>query len=569
MKQTIYGKEARLKLLEATKQLSDPVKITLGPKGKNVIISPLHHMSYSTKDGVTVAGEVESEDPFVNAGIKLFRQAARKTVYEAGDGTTTSTVLSNAIINELNNALNNGKSIIDLKAQMQEDLAACVSHIKALATPIVRKGNMIGTGKVVEAFDIEKIKQVATISANNDEFIGQLFADSYQVIGVNGTVLLEESPKTETYIEATAGMRNDRGFAHPDMANLDNGLCTYYDPLIWVTDKNITQNKEILPLLDASIKAKRPLLIFCAEMAGEAAATVVRNVKSKAIVCAVVQFPNWLKDNKELLRDVAIFTGSVFCSEDDGFNLDNITPENILPLLGTCEQFRATDKESIIIGANGDAELIKKRVELINSKITEGLSDYDMEQLQARKSKLTGGIAMFYAGGKTEAERTSTLSRCEDAILAVRSAIQEGYLPGGGKVYLMCALKLSDTPLARSLKAIIEQICANAEIPASFVIDQLEIADEDNWGFNAKTGEFEDLCKSGIVDSAKVVRVALENAVSIGLVFLNTDCLIVETAPDSSRASKWRIGYDPYSHEKTKVVETKSFLQRFKDWLFN
>ncbi len=518
MKQIVYGNQARQKFLEAANELCNPVKLTLGPKGKNVIISPLGVMAYATKDGISVAGNIESKDPFVNAGIQIIRQASRKTVEDAGDGTSTACILAHALITGVNDKLIEGVEVADIKAALLADHKTCNQIIKETAHPLVTDG----------VLDIEKLKQIATISANNDEAIGQLFAEAYEVIGLTGTVLLEESKKSETYVDAVKGMKQDRGYVSPYFATHPE-KCEFENPVFFVTDKNITQQKDIQKIVEFCFASKRPLVIFSAEINGEALGFLNLNkIKSDLQVCAVT-IPAWMRANKDILKDIATYTGATFCSEDNGFNIDNITPAAIPTILGTAQKFTCSPKDSIIIGGYGQEEEITKRITEIDAKISPELADRDREELQARKSKLNGGVAILYAGGATEVERHETLARCEDSVLAVRSALEEGYVPGGGKVYLLCSQALKDGILSEALLSIITQICLNADVMPMIIIEPLKNS-ETNQGYNAKSGKIEDLCKSGVVDSAKVIRVALENAMSIALAFLNTDCLIVEVA---------------------------------------
>ena len=524
MKQTIYGNDARQAFLQAANELSSPVKLTLGPKGKNVTIGSLGDMAYSTKDGVTVARATESNDPFVNSCIQIIRQAASKTVSDAGDGTTTSTILACSLINEINLSLISGQDISSIKQELKQGLIQCVEIINKSAQPLVKDGVLA----------IEKLQQIATISANNDEKIGNLFRDAYQIIGSTGTVLLDESKKSETYIEAVKGMQQNRGYISPYFVTSPE-KCEYNNPVYFVTDKNLTQQKDIMPIADYCHVNERPLIIFCVDINSDALGCLnVNRIKAGLQVCAIT-IPVWLKNSKEILRDIAFYTNATFCTEDNGFNIDNIaTPEDVEKLLGESERFTATPKDCVIIGGAGtkDHTAINNRIAQIDAQINPDISDYDREQLQARKSKLNGGVAILYAGGTTDVERKETLARCEDAVLAVRSALEEGYCPGGGKIYLVCAQVLGNCILSFALQSIITQICLNADEAPDNIIKAINASHEANFGYNAKTDTLEDLCEAGVVDSAKVVRVALENAVSIALSFLNTDCIIVEYKGD-------------------------------------
>lgn len=516
MKKAIYGDEARSKLIEAAEALCNPVKVTLGPKGKNVIINPIDGMAHSTKDGVTVAGEIESADPFINAGIKIFRQAASKTVADAGDGTTTATILAHSLINEINNELMEGKDIASIKLGLTEQLKICVKAIRQFAHPLV----------VNNVLDLEKLKQIATISANNDEMVGELFSDAYSVIGPAGTILLEESKKSETYIEAVPGMRQERGYVSQYFVNKEKMRCEYDEPVYFVTDKKLTQSTDFIKIAAHCHSQNKPLIIICEDIDGEALSSLnINRLKNNLQVCAIT-IPNWIRQGRDIIEDIAVYTGATFCSEKNAFSIDNLQEENIDQILGSSEKFSAGIKESIIIGGKGTE--IKERVANIDAQIVPEIASFEQEQLRARSSRLNGGVAILYAGGQTEVERKETLDRCEDAVLAVRSALEEGYLPGGGKIYLLCRLLMPNSILSRSLKVITEQICLNADKVPDKIISKIESANDSNFGYNAKTDTLEDLCKAGVVDSAKVIRVALENAVSISLAFLNTDCLIAD-----------------------------------------
>lgn len=512
IKTQILGNEAREKFIEGAKMLFTPVAITLGPKGKNVVISERNAPAKSTKDGVTVAGEIESDDAFINAAIKVIRQAASKTVEDAGDGTTTATVLAYNIILELNSRLK-AESSLDLKRKLKEELSVCVEYLKSLSTSLS------------SPLDIEKIQQIASLSANNDDTIGVLFKEAYEVIGKDGIVLLDISRKSETYMEATKGMRHERGYISPYFATSPE-QCNFERPAYFITDKKLSQQKDLLTICAYCHEAKLPLVIMCTDISGEAIAFLNKNKLSNGLVVTAVTFPEWLKGSKDVLKDIAAFTGAHFCSEDNGFDIDNIVANEIPKLLGSSEKFTSTPKDCIIIEGDGSHDEINLRVNEINSKISPEISPAEQEVLLSRKSKFAGGIAILYAGGQTDIERTETLDRCDDAVRAVRSAFEEGYLPGGGKSFLLCTNKLShDAILKNPLMSVTKQICLNADIPYTSIIDKMTATDLRE-GYNVKTDVWEDLFEAGVVDSTKVVRSALENAVSIALAFLNTDCIV-------------------------------------------
>lgn len=515
MKKIITGKEARLKFLTAAQLLCLPVAATLGPKGKNVIISPMGMNASSTKDGVTVAGEIESEDPFINAAIKIIRQVAKKTEEDAGDGTTTATILASSLIEEISKEESGNE--LEIKEQLISELQVCISAIKKAAY-------LLKTG---DENDIQKISQVAAISANNDDAIGKLFAEAYKIIGISGIVMLKESKEAETYIEPVKGMHIERGFISPYFVNAD-GSCQFTNPFIFVTDKNVSKQKDIEKIAAFCHTQKVPLVIIAADVTGEALGFLNMNVINNQLKVCAFTIPNWQRNHKEILKDIAIYTGSKYCSEDNGFNLDNIELKNIQEILGESQQISCKEKSTIIIGGGGDQKEISKRIELLNSQITADTDDWNKEHLKMRISKLSGGIAILHAGGVVEADRKETMDRCEDAILAVRSAIEEGYLPGGGKIYYDLSNLIGNSILNRALKSIVIQLCKNSGIDydSDLIIkmDKSEI----NFGLNAKTNVFEDLCAAGVVDSAKVLRVAIENAVSIALIYLSTEVIVAE-----------------------------------------
>lgn len=543
MKKLIFGNEAREKMLLGAEMLYKPVACTMGPKGKTVIISNLLDEGRYTKDGVTVASEIEcTEDQFINAAIKIFRGAATRTVKDAGDGTTTSTVLLYNLINEVNRRLNSGENIVSLKKQLVEELAICVDEIKKIATPLVVDG----------VPDLKKIAQLATTSANGDTFIGDKITEAYEKVGPGVAITVRETQK-QTYIEAISGMRLDVGYASQYFANIEGTIaCAYKNPLVFITDKSITKNGDILKFLDYAHVAKLPLIIFCTDIAGEALGTLNSNIPKGLEVCAV-SLSLGIRGTRDVLKDIAAFTGAKFCSAELGYNLDNISDSEIPNYLGSLKKFECTDEWSVLAGGGGTPEAVKARVSEITEKITPDISDYDREELLSRKSKLTGGFAVLHVGGKTPGETKELRDRCDDAVLAVRSAIEDGYVPGCGKAYLVAARKTPiDSILDPALRSIAWQVCHNTGIDApeiaksrllrfiykifGFVSRKDRVSEiiksmaetPVSFGYNASSGVMEDLIKAGVIDSAKVAISALQNAVSVALAFLNTECISAE-----------------------------------------
>lgn len=517
MKKIAYGEEARNYMLKGIERLFKPVAATLGPKGKTVIISNLLDWGCYTKDGVTVANEIEDADPFVNACIKIFRQAANKTVKDAGDGTTTSTVLLYNLINEVNRRLKAGENIVDLKKQLETELNLCVQQIKKIASPIVDKA-----GKP----NIDKIRQLALTSANGDERVASMIAEAYEKVGAGAQISVRETQKP-TYLDTVSGMRLEHGFASPYFANVEGRLaCSYKDALVFVTDKGIYKNTDIMKFLDYAHSSGLPLIIFCTDIAGEALGTLNSNIAEAGLKVCAISISLGVRGTRDILKDIAVFTGAKFCSTEVGYNLDNISDPEIPGYLGTIKKFESTDEFTIIAGGSGSQEAITARVAEIQEKITPDLSDYDKDMYLSRKSKLTGGFAIMYIGGKTPGEVKELKDRCDDAVLAVRSAIEEGYVPGCGKAYLLAGKKLSvGSILLPALVSITAQVCKNGNIENVGEIINEMAATPVRRGYNARTGKMEDLIKAGVIDSAKVSISALENAVSTALAFLNTECI--------------------------------------------
>lgn len=514
----VFGTEARKHFRDAADYLAAPVAVTLGPLGKNVIYGRKLQAARSTKDGVTVAGEVEHDNPFVNCCIQVCRQAALKTVESAGDGTTTATILARALIHEIELQLSEGKSILDIKEQLRSGLSLCSEEISRIAIPLVNKSGEL---------DLDKIQQVAAISANNDNSIGQLFKEAYSVIGKNGVVLLEESHSAHTYVSSVPGMRQERGMSSPYFMTKPD-KCEYDQPVFFITDKILTQLKDVLKVCEVALSMNRPLIIFCNDLQGEALGFVVRNKMQNSFMVSAVSYPGWYKDGAEILKDIAAYTGATYCSEEKGINVDNLAPEEIAKLLGSAGKFTASMKDCVIVNADGDSEDVENRVKELEKRITPEVSPVEEETLRSRISKLTGGVAILYAGGTTEVERKETKDRCDDAVKAVRSALEQGYVPGGGTTHLRCSQILPKGSILKNpLFEITAQICRNAHVEPSEVIDNV-LQRSTYEGYNAIRGGVENLLESGVVDSAKVVRSSLEAAVSIAMTYLSTDSIVVE-----------------------------------------
>ncbi|MFI3287930.1 MAG: chaperonin GroEL [Rikenellaceae bacterium] len=526
-KEIKFTTDARTGLVSGVDQLAAAVKVTLGPKGRNVVIEKKFGAPHITKDGVTVAKEIELEDKFENMGAQMVREVASKTADDAGDGTTTATVLAQAII------------------------AGGIKNVTAGANPMsIKKGIDTAVAAVVEALkeqsqnvgeDIKKIEQVAMISANNDSTIGALIAEAMEKVKKEGVITVEEAKGTETHVDVVEGMQFDRGYISPYfITDTEKMLADLEKPYILITDKKISTMKEILPVLEPVAQSGRALLILAEDVDGEALSSLVLNKLRGTLKIAAVKAPGFGDRRKEMLQDVAILTGGTVISEETGLTLDGATIE----MLGSAEKVAITKDNTTIVDGAGSSEAIANRVAQIRSQIEATKSDYDREKLQERLAKLAGGVAVLYVGAATEIEMKEKKDRVDDALAATRAAVDEGIIPGGGVAYVRAAealsaiTGLSDDELtgvaivARAIEEPLRQIVANAGGEGSVVVNKIK---ENNgaFGYNARDDKYEDMFVAGIIDPTKVARVALENAASVASMFLTTECVIADIAEDS------------------------------------
>lgn len=527
-KDITFNLDARDSLKRGVDALANAVKVTLGPKGRNVIIDKKFGAPAITKDGVTVAKEIELVNPIENMGAQLLKEVASKTADAAGDGTTTATVLAQAIVNAGLKNVAAGANPMDLKRGIDKAVAAVVEHLKKISTPI---GN-----------DNKKIEQVATISANNDNSIGKLIAEAMSKVKKEGVITVEEAKGTETTVEVVEGMEFDRGYISPYfVTNVDKMECVFEDPYILIYEKKISSMRELLPILEKVLQTGRPLLIISEDLDGEALQTLVLNrLRANLKVCAV-KAPGFGDRRKAMMEDIAILTGGQFIAEERGFKLENVE----ISMLGRAEKIVVDKDNTTIVNGAGKKQDITARVNQIKAQIETTTSDYDREKLQERLAKLAGGVAVLYVGAATEVEMKEKKDRVEDALAATRAAVEEGIVPGGGTAYIRCISVLEKMKGAnedettgiqivkRALEEPLRQICANSGIEGSIVVQKVKEG-KDDFGFNARTEEYENLLKSGVIDPTKVSRVALENAASIAGMLLTTDCVLSERKEEKS-----------------------------------
>jgi chaperonin GroEL len=525
-KEIKFDIKAREELKKGVDALADAVKVTLGPKGRNVIIDKKFGAPHITKDGVSVAREVELEDPFQNMGAQLVKEVASKTGDDAGDGTTTATVLAQAIVNEGLKNVTAGASPMDIKRGIDKAVAKVVESIKAQA-------EMVGD-------NYDKIEQVATISANNDPVIGKLLADAMRKVSKDGVITIEEAKSTETTIGVVEGMQFDRGYLSPYfVTNTEKMECEMENPYILIYDKKISNLKDFLPILEPAVQSGRPLLVIAEDVDSEALTTLVVNrLRSQLKICAV-KAPGFGDRRKEMLEDIAILTGGVVISEEKGLKLEQATIE----MLGTADRVTVSKDNTTIVNGAGNSENIKERCAQIKAQIASTKSDYDREKLQERLAKLSGGVAVLYVGAASEVEMKEKKDRVDDALRATRAAIEEGIIPGGGVGYIRAIDALEGltgdnadetTGIAivkRAIEEPLRQIVANAGKEGAVVVQKVREGKGD-FGYNARMDVYENLLSAGVVDPAKVTRVALENAASIAGMFLTTECVIVEKKED-------------------------------------
>ena len=521
-KQIIYGEEARKAIERGVNQLADTVKITLGPKGRNVVLDKKFGAPLITNDGVTIAKEIELEDPFENMGAQLIKEVSTKTNDVAGDGTTSATLLAQAMINEGLKNLAAGANPMVMRRGIEKATKTAVEAIRANSQPVSGSGD---------------IARVGAISSGND-VIGTLIAEAMEKVSQNGVITIEESKTADTYSEVVEGMQFDRGYLSPYMAtDTEKMEAVLDDALILITDKKITNIQEILPLLEQIVKAGRKLLIIAEDIEGEALATIILNKLRGTFVCVCVKAPGFGDRRKEMLQDIAVLTGGQVISADLGMDLANAD----IALLGQARQVKVTKENTVIVDGAGAGEDIKARIAQINSQIETTTSEYDKEKLQERLAKLAGGVAVIKVGAATETEMKEKKLRIEDALNATRAAVEEGIVAGGGSAYV-AASKAADAlvasldgdektgaaMIAKALKAPIMQIAANAGLEGAVILDKVYSADEASFGFDAANGVYGNMIKMGIIDPTKVCRSALENAASVSSMVLTTESLVTD-----------------------------------------
>lgn len=521
-KQIEFNSDARAKLKAGVDALADAVKVTLGPKGRNVVIGKTFGVPHVTKDGVSVAKEVTLKDPIENLGAQMVKEVASKTADNAGDGTTTATVLAQSLVTAGLKSVAAGANPIDLKRGMDKASSAVIANLKSMSQEV--------------GVDVEKVKQVATISANNDESIGSLIAEAIRVVGRDGVITVEEAKGTETEIKTVEGMQFDRGYLSPYfVTNQEKMTVEMDDPYILLVDGKVSSMKELLPILEPVVQTGKGLLIIADDVDGDALGTLVVNRIRGALKIAAVKAPGFGDKRKAMLEDLAILTGGTVVSEETGYKLSEVNTD----VLGTCEKVDISKDKTTIINGFGEAEAVAKRIEQIRVEIENTTSDYEKEKLQERLAKLAGGVAVLYIGAATETEMKEKKDRVDDALAATRAAVEEGIVPGGGVALIRCAsaletLKTSNDDeeigveiVRKSLQAPLKQIVENAggtgEVVAYFVQDG-----SDAYGYNARTNEYGDMIEMGILDPTKVTRTAVENAVSIASMILMTECVIVD-----------------------------------------
>ena len=521
-KEIKFDVDVRSKMKIGADSLANAVKVTLGPKGRNVVIEKKFGAPQVTKDGVTVAKEVELEDRFENMGAQMVKEVASKTNEQAGDGTTTATVLAQAIINVGIKNVTAGANPMDLKRGIDKAVDAVVANLK-------NQSQEVGT-------DYSKVEQVGTVSANNDGYIGKLIADAMAKVGKDGVITVEEAKGTDTEVKVVEGMQFDRGYISPYfMTNTDKMEAVLTNPSVLVCDKKISTMKDLLPILEPIAREGKELLIIAEDVDGEALTTLVVNKLRGTLKIAAVKAPGFGDRRKEMLQDIATLTGAVVVSEERGFTLENTTPD----MLGRAERVTITKENTTIVGGAGDKAAIQERVDSIRKQIETSTSDYDKEKLKERLGKLAGGVAVLYVGATTEVEMKEKKDRVEDALNATRAAVEEGYLPGGGVAYIRAAAALEGLKgdnddettgihiVAKAIEEPLRQIAQNAGVDGSVIIQKIKESEGD-FGYNARTGEFVHMYEAGVIDPTKVARVALENAASVAGMFLTTECGIVD-----------------------------------------
>ena len=527
-----YDTDARTSLKIGVDKLADAVKVTLGPKGRNVVIDKKFGAPTMTKDGVTVAKEIELEDAVENMGAQMVREVASKTSDVAGDGTTTATVLAQAIITEGLKNVTAGANPMDLKRGIDKATTQVLDYLTSISKDVSKK---------------EEISQVGTISANYDVSIGDLISDAMEKVGNEGVITVEEAKSTDTFLETVEGMQFDRGYLSPYfVTNADNMEAEMEDPYILIHEKKISNMKELLPVLEKVVQAGKSLLVIAEDVEGEALATLVMNKLRGSFKVAAIKAPGFGDRRKAMLQDIAVLTGATVISEEQGYKLENAT----LEYLGSARNVTIDKDNTTIVEGKGDHDAVLARINEIKVQIEKTTSDYDKEKLQERLAKLSGGVAVLNIGAATEVELKEKKARVEDALHACRAAVEEGILPGGGVAVIRArrALvaarkkakgdeKLGIDILSRALTAPIKQIAVNCGLDGSIVAQKVEEATYDAFGFNGLTGEYEDLVKAGVIVPTKVERIALQNAASISGLLLTTDCAITDIAEKKPTAA--------------------------------
>jgi len=527
-KEITFDTVAREKLKAGVDALANAVKVTLGPKGRNVVIDKKFGAPHITKDGVTVAKEIELSDPIENMGAQMLKEVASKTADQAGDGTTTATVLAQAMVGAGLKNVASGANPMDLKRGMDKAVKAVVSELRNISREV--------------GSDYEKIKQVATISANNDETVGSLIADAMKKVGTEGVITVEEAKGTETDVKTVEGMQFDRGYLSPYfVTNTENMEVELENAFILIYDKKISSMKELLPVLEKTAQSGKPLLIIAEDVDGEALATLVVNKIRGALRVAAVKAPGFGDRRKAMLQDIAVLTGGTVISEETGLKLDNATLED----LGRAEKISIDKDNTTIVNGAGIKENILARVNEIKSQIEKTTSDYDQEKLQERLAKLAGGVAVLYVGAATEVEMKEKKDRVDDALHATRAAVEEGIVPGGGVALIRASAALDSLTglnddettgiqiVRRAIEEPLRQIVANAGGEGAVVIQKIREGKGD-FGYNARNEQYEDLFIAGVIDPTKVCRVALENASSIAGMLLTTECVISDIKEENS-----------------------------------
>jgi len=521
-KEISFNSDARAKLKAGVDQLADAVKVTLGPKGRNVVIGKKFGSPHITKDGVSVAKEVELKDPMENLGAQMVKEVASKTADIAGDGTTTATVLAQALVTAGLKNVAAGSNPIDLKRGIDRAVDVVVSELKGLSQQV---GN-----------DNDKIKQIAAISANNDDTIGSLIAEAMKVVGNDGVITVEEAKGTQTEVKTVEGMQFDRGYLSPYfVTNQDKMIAEMESPLILLVDKKISSMKELLPVLEPVVQSGHGLLIIAEDLDGDALATLVVNRIRGALKIAAVKAPGFGEKRREMLDDLAALTGGTVVSEERGVTLADMT----IDMLGSAEKIEITKDKTTVINGAGEKQEIEARIKKIRAEIETVPSDYEKEKLQERLAKLAGGVAVLYIGAPTETEMKEKKDRVDDALAATRAAVEEGVVPGGGVALVRCissldALKGANEDenvgiqiVKRAIEEPLRQIVANAGGEGAVIVQRVKEG-KDAFGYNARTDEFVDMLKAGIIDPTKVTRTAIENAASIASMLLMTECVIVD-----------------------------------------